>query len=114
MKSQFFTYDQATWPRAQHFHYYAKMFPMNISLNRRIDVTELLPALEKKGYRQDCVFYYMVTRAINNQGELSVAYKDGQIGWWNYLNPAYPVYHEDDETSTILWTEYDEDFSVFN
>ncbi|MBO7564668.1 MAG: hypothetical protein J6T40_07505, partial [Clostridiales bacterium] len=37
-----------------------------------------------------------------------------QIGWWNYLNPAYPVYHEDDETSTILWTEYDEDFAVFN
>ena len=114
MKSQFFTYDQATWPRAQHFHYYAKMFPVHISVNRKIDVTELLPALEKKGYRQDCVFYYMVTRAINNQGELSVAYKDGQIGWWNYLNPAYPVYHEDDETSTILWTEYDEDFSVFN
>ncbi|MBR3031862.1 MAG: chloramphenicol acetyltransferase CAT, partial [Clostridiales bacterium] len=90
MKSQFFTYDQATWPRAQHFHYYAKMFPVHISVNRKIDVTELLPALEKKGYRQDCVFYYMVTRAINNQGELSVAYKDGQIGWWNYLNPAYP------------------------
>ena len=39
MKSQFFTYDQTTWPRAQHFHYYAKMFPMNISLNKKIDVT---------------------------------------------------------------------------
>ena len=113
MKSQFFSYD-ATWVRAQHFHYYAKMFPTNICLNRRLDVTELVPAIEKKGYRQDVVFYYLVTKAINNQGELSVAYKDGQIGWWNYLNPAYPVFHEDDETSTILWTEYDDDFAVFN
>lgn len=72
MKSQFFPYDQ-NWPRMQHFHYYAKMFPTNVSLNKRIDVTELLAAIEKKGLRQDVVFYYMVTKAINNQGELSVA-----------------------------------------
>ncbi|HOO61593.1 MAG TPA: CatA-like O-acetyltransferase [Bacillota bacterium] len=112
MKSQFFPYDN-TWPRAQHFHYYANMYPTNLSVNIRLDVTSLVTALRAKNVPLAPAFYYMATKAINMQGELSVAYKDGAIGWWNYLNPTYPVFHEDDETVTLLWTEYEEDFLLF-
>lgn len=39
--------------------------------------------------------------------------KDNLLGYWDFLNPQYPVFHEDDKTITFLWTEYNQDFKVF-
>lgn len=39
--------------------------------------------------------------------------KDGILGYWDNLTPAYPQFHEDDKTTSLLWTEYDNCFQTF-
>lgn len=39
--------------------------------------------------------------------------KDGVIGYYRNLTPLYASFHKDDSTFSLMWTEYDDDFSVF-
>lgn len=39
--------------------------------------------------------------------------KDGVLGHWQTLTPAYPQFHEDDKTTSLLWTEYEPCFESF-
>jgi len=38
---------------------------------------------------------------------------DGVLGIWKELTPAYPQFHQDDKTTSLLWTEFCKDFSEF-
>lgn len=42
-----------------------------------------------------------------------MAVKDGVLGYWETFTPAYPQFHEDDKTTSLLWTEYDNCFQSF-
>ena len=105
--------DMKTWPMAQAFHYYTEMAPTTYTINVMMDVTALRSTLKAKGYKFFPAYIYLVTRAINKQDELRVAIKDGVLGHWETLTPAYPQFHEDDKTTSLLWTEYDECFQTF-
>jgi chloramphenicol O-acetyltransferase type A len=102
-----------TWPMAQAFHYYTQMAPTSYTINVTMDVTALRNTLKAKGYKFFPAYIYLVTRAIHKQEELRVAIKDGVLGHWKTLTPAYPQFHEDDKTTSLLWTAYDECFQNF-
>lgn len=105
--------DMKTWPMAQAFYYYTQMAPTSYTINVNIDVTILRRTLKSKGYKFFPAYIYLVTRAINKQDELRVALNDGTLGRWKILTPAYPQFHEDDKTTSLLWTEYDDCFETF-
>ena len=48
----------------------------------------LLNTLKKKGYKFFPAYPYLITLAINKQGELHVAVTDGVLGLWKTLTPA--------------------------
>lgn len=103
-----------TWPRAQIFHYYTQMAPTSYTVNVNMDVTTLRKELKAKGYHFFPAYLYLVSRAIRRRQELRIAVRDGVLGEWEYLTPAYPQFHEDDKTTSLLWTEYCEDFTEFH
>lgn len=105
--------DRKTWPIEQTFCYYTQMAPISYTVNVELDVTTLRNTLTDKGYKFFPAYLYLVTRAISKQAELCVAVKDSILGHWNHLTPAYPQFHEDDKTTSLLWTEYTECFSNF-
>jgi chloramphenicol O-acetyltransferase type A len=102
-----------TWPMAQAFHYYTQMAPTSYSVNVNMDITILRKELKSKGYKFFPAYLYLVSRAIKKQQELRIAVKDNILGYWDCLTPAYPQFHEDDKTTSLLWTEYDDSFSEF-
>lgn len=112
-KPVFQTIEMNTWPMAQAFYYYTQMAPTTYTINVMMDVTTLRSTLKKKGYKFFPVYLYLVTRAIEKQQELRIAVKDGVLGYWETLTPAYPQFHEDDKTTSLLWTEYDNCFQSF-
>jgi chloramphenicol O-acetyltransferase type A len=112
-KPVFTPVDRDTWPMAQAFQYYTQMAPTSYTVNVTMDVTVLRNTLKAKGYRFFPAYLYLVTRAVNRQEELRVAVKDGALGHWDTLTPAYPQFHEDDKTTSLLWTAYDESFRNF-
>ena len=105
--------DRNTWPMAQTFYYYTQMAPTSYTVNVMMDVTIMRRALKGHQYKFFPAYLYLVTRAIHKQEELRVAVKDGVLGHWETLTPAYPQFHEDDKTNSLLWTEYDDCFQNF-
>lgn len=105
--------DIQTWPMAQAFHYYTQMAPTSYTVNVNMDVSFLRKELKTKGIKFFSAYLYLVTRAITRQQELRVAVKDGILGYWDCLTPAYPQFHEDNKTTSLLWTEYNDNFPEF-
>lgn len=102
-----------TWPRAQTFHYYTQMAPTTYSVTISLDITILRKRLKQEKIKFFPAYLYLVTRSMCNQQELRIGYKDNAVGYWDCLTPVYPQFHEDDKTTSLLWTEYDEDFTAF-
>ena len=105
--------DLREWKRGQMFYYFAKMAPTGYSLTVNLDVTEMLAALRSEKLKFFPAYLWLVTRTLNQQTEFKVAEKDGQVGFYDTLTPLYASFHEDDQTFSLMWTEYDESFPVF-
>lgn len=106
--------DLQTWPMAQAFYYYTQMAPTSYTVNVNLDVTILRKELKDRGYKFFPAYLYLVSKAIKKQNELRVSLKDNVLGYWEYLTPVYPQFHENDMTTSLLWTEYDDNFIEFN
>ncbi|MEG2687184.1 MAG: CatA-like O-acetyltransferase [Christensenellaceae bacterium] len=113
IEPKFHAIEMNTWPMAQAFHYYTQMAPTTYTVNVMMDVTVLRATLKEKGYKFFPAYLYLVTKAIAKQQELRMAVKEGVLGYWETLTPAYPQFHEDDKTTSLLWTEYDDNFQAF-
>lgn len=111
---KFHAIDMGTWPMAQAFYYYTQMAPTTYTVNVSMDVTAMRAALKQRGYKFFPAYLYLVTRAVGRQRELRTAVQDGVLGYWETLTPAYPQFHEDDKTTSLLWTEYDDCFQRFH
>lgn len=109
----FMPIDMNTWPMSQAFHYYTQMAPTSYTVNVMMDVTILRKTLKAQGYKFFPAYLYLVTRALSKQEELRVVVKDGVLGHWKNLTPAYPMFHDDDKTTSLLWTEYNDCFRTF-
>ncbi|MGL5433941.1 MAG: CatA-like O-acetyltransferase [Lachnospiraceae bacterium] len=105
--------DIKNWPRAQAFHYYTQMAPTTYSVNVNMDVTILREELKNRNLRFFPAYLYLVTKAIRTLPELRTAVRDGVLGHWDSLTPAYPQFHRDDQTTSLLWTKYHDNFSIF-
>ena len=110
---QFTPLDLHTWERGQMFYYFSQMAPTGYSLTVQIDVTKMKAALERANLKFFPAYLWLVTKNLNNQVEFRIAQKDGIIGYYDYLTPLYAAFHEDDKTFSLMWTPYDDDFSVF-
>ena len=114
MKEPVFTpIDRNTWPMAQQFYYYTEMAPTTYTVTVTLDVTILRKTLKSKGIKFFPAYLYLVTKAIGKQQELRMSMQNGILGYWDHLTPAYPQFHEDDKTTSLLWTEYNDDFQLF-
>lgn len=105
--------DKATWAMAQQFYYYTEMAPTTYTVNVTLDVTVLRKTLKANSIKFFPAYLYLVTRAISKQQELRMSVQNGVLGYWDYLTPAYPQFHDDDKTTSLLWTEYDDNFQTF-
>lgn len=102
-----------TWSMAQAFYYYTQMAPTGYTVNVNMDVTILRKELKAKGYKFFPAYIYLVSKVIAKQQELRIGLKDEALGVWDYLSPVYPQFHEEDKTTSLLWTEYNDNFTEF-
>lgn len=89
------------------------MAPTGYSITADLDVTNMRASLKQAGMKFYPAYLWLVTRTLNRQQEFKIAEKDGQIGYYDTLTPLYAVFHDDDKTFSLMWTEYDDDFKSF-
>ena len=109
----FHAIDINTWPRSEAYYYYTQMAPTTYTVNITMDVTVMRTAIKQNGYKFFPAYLFLASRAIEKQQEFRMAVKDNVLGYWEILNPVYPQFHEDDKTTSLLWTEYDDCFKTF-
>ena len=111
--ARFTPIDMNTWPRREHFHYFAHMAPTGYSLTAEVDVTRLRAALKRRELRFYPAYLWLVTHSLNAQEAFRLAEKEGVLGVYDTLTPLYAVFHRDDKTFSMQWTAFDEDFAAF-
>lgn len=105
--------DLKTCNRVQTFMYFSKMAPTGYSLTVKVDVTKFKNTLKEKGLRFYPAYIWLMTRNFNKQKEFKMAVKDDKVGYYDTLTPFYAVFHDDDKTFSMIWTEYSDSFSEF-
>nr|WP_294681204.1 CatA-like O-acetyltransferase [uncultured Anaerotignum sp.] len=115
MKEATFTKYPADWARSSHFAYYTKGFVKSVnSMTVRMDVTHFLAETKKRGLKFFPAFAALCGQLIASIPEMCTNVdKDGQAGYYSYLNANFTIFHEDDKTFSDVWSEYDADFDVF-
>ncbi len=111
--ARFTPIDMNTWPRREHFHYFAHMAPTGYSLTVEVDVTRLRAALKRRELKFYPAYLWLVTHSLNAQEAFRLAEKEGVLGVYDTLTPLYAVFHRDDKTFSMQWTEFDENFAAF-
>ena len=103
-----------TWERKEYYNYYMNFIKSKYNLNVDMEITNLLKIIKERKLKFYPTMIYAVMRGINKNKEFRMSYdKDGNLGYWDYCNPSYTIFHEDDKTFSDVWSEYSEDFSVF-
>ena len=90
MSAVFTPVDRASWSRRQAFWYYTEAAPTAYSVTCRLDVTNTRQALKEAGLRFFPAYVWLVTEAISHQSAFRLAERDGVLGHWSQLVPAYP------------------------
>lgn len=101
------------WPRAEAFYYYSQMAPTSYSITVKLRVTRLRQLTKQKQIKFFPAYLYAVSRVVSQLQELKMAVKEEALGYWDYLHPVYPQFHPEDQTVSLLWTEYTADFPEF-
>jgi len=106
--------DMENWPRKDHYKYYQTLVRSNYTLTANINITNLVQEVKTRGLKFYPVFLYITSTAVNSVREMRMAKdKDGSLGYWDVCHPSYTIFHKDDCTFSDIWSEYNEDFSVF-
>jgi len=110
---EFIPIDPASWSRIQTFSYFSRMAPTGYSLTVELDVTVLRRVLKAHGLKFYPVYLWLVTKNLNANPAFCLAKQGERLGYYDTLTPLYAVFHRDDHTFSMMWTEFDPVFSVF-
>ena len=113
MDCHFTPLDLRSWERGQIFCYFSKIAPTGYAITVEVNIAHMRSILKSAGMKFYPAYLWLVTRTLNRQQAFKIAEKDGQVGYYDTLTPLYAVFHEDNKTFSLMWTEYDEDFGVF-
>lgn len=103
-----------TWARKSHFEFHMQGNGCTFNITKNIDITNLIAFSKINNYKFYPVFIYIVSKAINEIEELKIRIDEtGKIGYFDYISPAYPVFHDDDKTFSGIYTEYNENLVEF-
>lgn len=106
---EFTLIDLEKYERKEHFMHYLKNVPRSYSMTVNIDITELLKLLKKKNYKLYPVILYGITRVANHHIEFRMFLDEQEkLGYYHIVNPTYTIFHKENNTFSVIWTEYNE------
>ncbi len=101
--------------RKDAFNQFSKNCKCSVSITSEIDVTKLVAYSKKKGTKFYINFLYLISKVLNSRDDYKLCWdwKNEKVICWNKICPEHYVFHEDTETVTRCYTEYDDDYEIF-
>lgn len=107
--------DIQNWNRKEYFEHYFNSVPCTYSMTVNIDITTLLATIKDHDLGLYPVMIYGISTIVNRHVEFRMAVDEqGNVGFYDELNPSYTIFHKDDETFSDLWTVYNSNFQTFH
>lgn len=97
------------------FQHFSQDCKCSISITNRMDVTQLYRYSKKTNTKFYINFLYVLSKTLNAREDyrLSWLWETQELIAYDKINPTQYIFHEDTETFTIAYTEYDEDYDTF-
>ncbi|MGE5652788.1 MAG: type A chloramphenicol O-acetyltransferase [Bacillota bacterium] len=106
--------DIDNWERREYFHHYMTNANCTHSITANLDITTLAASLKRRGLRIYPTVIYMVSRVVNHNRNFRFTFdSEGHLGYWDTVSAEYPIFHDDDQTFSYIYTDYNEDFPTF-
>ena len=97
------------------FEHFTRDAKCSTSITHRINVTQLKEWSKQTESRFYINFLYVLSKALNSRDDYRMAwlYDTNQLICYDKINPTQYVFHDDTETFTIAYTEYNENYQLF-
>lgn len=107
--------DKETYYRKGVFRHFSEDCKCSTSMTARIDVTDLVKHSKETNTKFYINFLYLLSKVLNSRDDYKMGYlwQTGELICYDTINPTQYVFHEDTETCTPVYTEYNADYSQF-
>ena len=97
------------------FRHFSEDCKCSTSMTARIDVTDLVHYSQKEGTKFYINFLYIMSKVLNSREDyrMGYLYKTDELICYDVINPTQYVFHEDTETCTPVYTNYNDNYEVF-
>lgn len=106
--------DIEKWNRKVYFNHYLNAVRCTYSMTVNIEITDLLQEIKYRNIKLYPTLIYMIASVVNKHIEFRTCFnQNGDLGYWDIMNPSYTIFHKENETFSSIWTEYNESFQQF-
>ena len=106
---EFIPIDKETWPRREYFDHYFSAVPCFYSMTTALDITRL----RQEKVRLYPALLYLLTQTVNRHIPFRTAIRNGQLGYFDRMEPSYTVFSKETETFSSIWTLCQGDYATF-
>ena len=107
--------DRDTYYRKGVYRHFTEDCKCSVSITARIDVTDLVSLSKAAGSKFYINFLYVLCKALNSRDDSRMQYlwQTDELVCFDVINPTQYIFHEDTETCTPVYTDYDPDYETF-
>ena len=97
------------------YQHFTKDCKCSSSMTARIDVTELVKHSKKTDTKFYINFLYILSKVLNSRDDYKMGYlwQTDELICYDCINPTQYVFHEDTETCSPVYTNYNENYEIF-
>ncbi|HAQ6521752.1 TPA: type A chloramphenicol O-acetyltransferase [Enterococcus faecium] len=101
-----------TWDRKEYFNHYFNQ-QTTYSVTKELDIT-LLKSMIKDKYELYPALIHAIVSVINRNKVFRTGINsEGNLGYWDKLEPLYTVFNKETEKFSNIWTESNASFNSF-
>ncbi|MBQ3349573.1 MAG: hypothetical protein IJG38_04190 [Thermoguttaceae bacterium] len=107
--------DKETYYRKGVFRHFTEDCKCSTSMTARLDVTELAAHSKKTNTKFYINFLYLLSKVLNSRDDYKMGYlwQTQELICYDVVHPTQYVFHDDTETFTLVYSEYNEDYETF-
>lgn len=107
--------DKDSYYRKGVFRHFSEDCKCSTSMTARIDVTALAEHSQRTGTKFYLNVLYLLSKVLNSREDYRMGYlwQTEELICYDVIHPTQYVFHEDTETCTPVYTEYDPDYERF-
>ncbi|MBR5520516.1 MAG: type A chloramphenicol O-acetyltransferase [Oscillospiraceae bacterium] len=106
--------DIEKWDRKEYFDHYYNNARCTYSVTANIDITEIYNAVTEKQMKLYPVLIWWIANTANKFVFMRYNHdKDGNIGYYDVVNPSFTYMPPNSERFHVLWCEYSQDLEEF-